>query len=367
MTVLRPVLEGYIDLNIALVFSLLIWFGARAALSRTRYAVAYPMQLSLLMALFVCVLLSPLLGGAVSHAYHLAAPKSSLAVSDIAVAAFLQGSIDMKAVEFEALLNTRQRWLDALVGGNTPLSLGLAGLLAAGASALLARVIRTGLSIRRTIGASFLWRRTARVDIRLSDRVRVPFAARGLRRRYVVLPSAMVTQPRAMRFVLAHEFQHIRQGDVEWEIAFECFRPLVFWNPAIGVWKAEIDRLRELSCDQIVIASRRVDVRDYTTCLLDICARTVGASSPKVMNVAFVQTGRARRVLKRRILALRQGKPQVATGSHAAVAILALTLGVAIAIGSASIRQSKDWSQDRLMLSTVVNLERLEAINGRGF
>ena len=40
--------------------------------------------------------------------------------------------------------------------------------------------------------------------------------------------------------------------------------------------------------------------------------------------------------------------------------LLALTLTVAVAI-----QKPGDWSQDRLMLSTIVNLERLEAINRR--
>ena len=40
-------------------------------------------------------------------------------------------------------------------------------------------------------------------------------------------------------------------------------------------------------------------------------------------------------------------------------AVIALVLG----LGAASVRQTEDWSHDRIMLSTVVNLERLEARN----
>ena len=364
MTALRPILEGYIDLNIALVFSLAIWFGARAILSRTRFRAAYHMHLRLLMTLFVCVLLSPLLAAAVSHGMHAAMPGRSLAVSDIAVAAFLQGSIAMPAVEFEALLDTRQNWMDALVNGTSQLSLALASLLTICIGALFARVACVATSIRQTVATSFLWRRSRHVDIRLSDRVRVPFAVRGLRRRYVVLPSDIVTRQREMRFVLAHEFQHLRQGDAEWEIALEVLRPLFFWNPALIVWKSQIERLRELSCDQNVVASRGVDVRDYTNCLLDICSRSTSSGAPRVMNVAFVQAGRARRVLRRRILALRQVIPERQTGARGVLIAMALTFGVVVAVGTASIRQTQDWSQDRLMLSTVVNLEQLRA---RGF
>ncbi|MBC7141755.1 MAG: peptidase M50, partial [Rhodobacteraceae bacterium] len=39
--------------------------------------------------------------------------------------------------------------------------------------------------------------------------------------------------------------------------------------------------------------------------------------------------------------------------------VLVLTLTASVAI-----RKPGDWSQDRIMLSTIVNLERLAAVNG---
>jgi hypothetical protein len=48
-----------------------------------------------------------------------------------------------------------------------------------------------------------------------------------------------------------------------------------------------------------------------------------------------------------------------------AVPALAGVLAVGVSMAAASVRQPGDWSQDRLMLSTIVNLERLEAINRR--
>jgi hypothetical protein len=41
----------------------------------------------------------------------------------------------------------------------------------------------------------------------------------------------------------------------------------------------------------------------------------------------------------------------------------AVVLGLGFSLFAASIQTHKDWTHDRLMLSTVVNLERLEAIN----
>lgn len=44
---------------------------------------------------------------------------------------------------------------------------------------------------------------------------------------------------------------------------------------------------------------------------------------------------------------------------------LVLCLALGIGVLATTVRQPGDWSQDRLMLSTIVNLERLDAITAR--
>ncbi len=362
MTAVKPVLDTYLELNIVLGLSALIWLLARATLAKTPMRNSFVAQLRALKTLCVCVVLSPLLALGASALAGLAWPGRAVALGDIAVAAYLRGEIAMPAVQFEALLNTRERWIDHIVSGES-LALIIVLIALAMISALyLVRAVRDAISIRTTIGTSFLWRRSRKVDIRLSDRITVPFAVRGLRRRHVVLPSHLLNTPREMRFALAHEFQHIRAGDVEWELGFELLRPVLFWNPAYQLLKYQFDRLRELACDQSVVARKGIDARDYTSCLLDYCARTVAMRNPKVLNVALVSGGKAKRVLQQRVIALTD--TQVATAPLPVLFLgLTLTFATLLALGSASLRQTHDWSHDRLMLSTVVNLERLEARN----
>jgi hypothetical protein len=50
--------------------------------------------------------------------------------------------------------------------------------------------------------------------------------------------------------------------------AWNCCRPLFFWNPFFYIWKSEVERLRELACDQRVAENARVDLRSYCLCLL---------------------------------------------------------------------------------------------------
>ena len=362
MTAVKPVLDAFLDLNVVLVLSALIWLGARSVVAQTRLRHDYMTQLRILKALCVCVLLSPLLAlGVAASAAHFW-PGRAVAIGDIAVAAYLRGEIAMPAIQFESLLNTRERWIDLTLSGQIPLLTATAALLALAAILALVRTILDALVIRDTVTGSYLWRRSARVDIRLSDRITIPFAVRGLKRRHVVLPSHLLDTPREMRFALAHELQHVRARDVEWEIAFEVVRPLLFWNPAYWVLKYQFNRLRELACDQSVVTRRGIDARDYTYCLLDYCARTVAQGRPRVLNVALVSGGKAKRVLKQRVIALADA-PSVSAPLPAFFLASSLLFAILLALGAASIRQTQDWSHDRLMLSTVVNLERLEARN----
>ncbi|MES0827684.1 M56 family metallopeptidase [Ruegeria sp. SCP11] len=362
MTAVKPVLDAYLEWNLVLGLAALVWLIARSVMSKTSLSHGFVAQLRTLKALCLCVVISPLLALGVSALASHTPVKGTVAIGDIAVAAYLRGDIAMPATQFEALLNTRQRWVEVLFNGDHAIVSVVLALMALVSLVYAVRVIRDALAIRETVNASFLWRRSTKVDIRLSDRIAVPFAVRGLCRRHVVLPSHLLDSPRELRFALAHELQHIRAGDVEWELGFELLRPLLFWNPAYIVLKYQFDRLRELACDQSVVARKGIDTNDYTSCLLDYCARTVVRGSPRVLNVALVTGGKAKRVLRQRVIALADA-PSVQSSMPFMFLGLTILFALILGLAAASVQQTEDWSHDRLMLSTVVNLERLEARN----
>lgn len=365
MTAMKSILDLLIDANVLLVLAFCLWRGTQALIARSGLRHDYGRQLVLLKAVLFITIASPVVAhiGALVSMYWL--PNTPLTVSDIAVAAYLRGDIDMPAVEFETLLNTRNRIMEAVLESRSPWVPAIFAALAAASAFFVARTVWSLWRVSRALDRSYLWRRTARADIRVSDTIGVPFAARGLFRRHVVLPSELMTHPRDLRLILAHEFQHLRTGDVEWELAFELLRPVFFWNPAFVLWKRSFDHLRELSCDQEVMASKGISPHDYARCLLEFCERRISGPWPKAMNVAFVRTGghSARRAFESRIRAMYTA-PKGNGGAMLRASVLVLTVGISLA--AASVRNPGDWSQDRLMLSTVVNLERLEAIN-RGY
>jgi hypothetical protein len=46
-----------------------------------------------------------------------------------------------------------------------------------------------------------------------------------------------------LKMSLTHQFQYLRQGDIEWEIALAAMRPLFFWNPALILRKRQVEQL----------------------------------------------------------------------------------------------------------------------------
>lgn len=359
MTAITPVLDLVVDANIVLILAFCLWRIAQAAIAGSALKTDYGLQLRLLRAVLLIVVLSPVLSYVLISASQMLWPRAPVTVSDLAVAYYLKGEIAMPAVEFEALLNMRSRMFDVVLSGQSmAFNLLLAALLF-GSTCHALRTLLAIVQVRRIVGQSYVWRRTRSTDLRLSDTTTVPFAVRGLFRRHVVLPSALLTRPDQLRIVLAHEFEHLRQGDVEWELVFEFLRPVLWFNPAFLLWRRAFDRLRELNCDQTVLETKRLSPKDYATCLLAFCKGSCEAREIETLNVALIRSGSsvARLAIEARLMALTVRRRPGLSHTPFAVLVCVLTLGIALA--ATSVRQPGDWSHDRLMLSTIVNLERM--------
>ena len=364
-------LNAFIDANILFVVAFLLWGIARFALHRAGLKHAYVTELRLLNGVFLAIVLSPfvILGfGALQNSGL--ATNMRLNLSDIVVAHYLNGGFEMKASEFEQLLLLRDNFTLNIVQFTGLLAWTVVGVFLLGFVIGFGRLIFSMCCLYRIVSDSFAWRSFGRVRIRLSHRTLVPFSTRGLRNYYVVLPAHMLGQGSELRVSLAHEFQHLRQGDIEWEILLEALKPLFFLNPAYHAWKRQVETLRELSCDSEVLKRGRIGVREYCETLLSICQQTLRRDRMFVVAVPKVTLVTADRVslrkdrgsfLEERVRSL------LAAGRlrHPRLVFAAtlLPLVAAILLTALAIQNPGDWSQDRLMLSTVVNLERLDEIN----
>ncbi|PVB59816.1 M56 family metallopeptidase [Labrenzia sp. 011] len=380
MTLLNRMFDVYIDLNIILAVTALVWLTAKLVLARFGKRLTFTLQLGLLNGLFAIIVLSP----AIVAAYHTMLAADVLPVrlpvnlADYAVAHYLRGGIAIPAEDFQSLLGLRSRVSESILAMEPGFGKGVALFLIAGFACFGLRLTVNFVRLHRMLAGCHLWRRNGRVRLLLSDLAPVPFSARGPCHHYVVIPSDLLAAPEDLALVLRHEFQHLRQGDVTWEIALECLRPLLFWNPFYYVWKSEVEQLRELACDQKVAEDARVDPRSYCMCLLRAAQaglkkrqeqrtqdRSGGVASVALLEVhdRLLRRSPAQK-LRRRVEALME--PDRLQPHRGILALAGLAMVSVIFLTALAIQKPADWSQDRLMLSAIVNLERLQIINTFG-
>ncbi|MCD9149076.1 M56 family metallopeptidase [Pseudophaeobacter flagellatus] len=351
-------INGYLDLNLLVLAGTLLWLSARKLLSLTRLAHAFQAQLRLMNALTLLLALSPLLMFAFTRLVMAHPPN----ISDLLVSQFLQGNVSMSAASFESLLGLREDTVRVLTSQQLLWTRLVAAALAMGGLVCAIHVVISVMRLRRALDRAFLWKSIGKTRILVSDETPVAYSTRGLINRYVVLPSTLLTAPQDLKLTLAHELQHFRQRDIECEFLLELLRPALFWNPAFFLWRREVRHLREFACDQALMARPGLDLRAYCECLIRACAEAARERvfftrrSPAVALVDRRETRRSS-TLQQRIIAVTTNAPHGEAGlGWALVSGMMITAVLATAM---LIQRPGDWSHDRLMLSTIVNLERM--------
>ena len=365
---IRTLIDAYIDVNILLALTLVFWFIARRILAALGLRHAYTTKLRLLSGVFLATILSPILAVIISMLSTTGpfATTFSVNLTDLATAQFLNGSFGMQPSAFENALGFRNRLVSGILFQDSKLAVALISFMIFGFSFTLLRLALGFKSLCTVVSASTIWRKFGSLELRVSDTVSIPFSTRTLRRRIIVVPSSLLENPDDLKVALSHEFQHFRQGDLEWEIALELLRPWFFWNPAFAIWKRKFEMLRELSCDQNVLARRVIIPGDYCKSLLRICENSLKPKRHFVAEVPQVALADNKRswfgissasFLRNRLESLLDGNLERHPRTVYALTIVPLL--VVTLVGTMAIRNPDDWSYDRLMLSTIVNLERL--------
>lgn len=368
MPTIGTIFDVYLNINILLLVTAGIWAVTHIAMQMLGMSFAYGLKLRLVKALVLSCFVAPVLVALfdVYGRQNGVANGYSFSISDLIVAQYLQGSLDIKAADLDAMLGLRTRLTQDVLAANSSFALLLLGALATGLLVGLVRLTISVAKLSNILSKCFGWRQFGSLYLLLSDTVTTPFSTRGLRNRYVILPTSMLENAKDIKIALGHELQHIRQRDTEWEIALEFLRPLFFWNPAFLVLKRQIEQIRELGCDQQLITRRSITVRDYCECLLRTCEKGLQKREHFVgtmPRVAFVQMDRSSRgsnsaaFLHQRLISLLEGEKK----QHNGLTVFAFMVPVLSLVGLASVMLQKpnDWSHERIMFSTVLNLDRL--------
>ncbi|HBY61556.1 MAG TPA: hypothetical protein DEH78_17175, partial [Solibacterales bacterium] len=133
--------------------------------------------------------------------------------------------------------------------------------------------------------------------------------------------------PEVLASALGHELAHVARRDFAFNLLYEACFALVAFHPAAWLMRREIERTREMACDEAV-TRRLVEPGAYAKSILEIATAAAATAEPRLalgVSDGNLLGERIRRVLARPGLGLR--RPGLALGGALA--------GLAIAAGAA--------------------------------
>lgn len=159
-----------------------------------------------------------------------------------------------------------------------------------------------------------------------SDRVASP-ASIGILRPWIIFPQKMdLDNEQLTRYILVHEYFHIRRFDMLWKLLALCAVCIHWFNPLVWVMLALLNRDLELSCDEMVLRHFGGTERaSYAHSLIDIAER--GRS------FSFMHSYFSKNAAEERIIAIMKYKK---TSLLAVVLALALIVGVTTAFATSA-------------------------------
>lgn len=166
------------------------------------------------------------------------------------------------------------------------------------------RKLREALPIKHNIFLNH-WMKEKQLErkivILLSDRVNTPVTY-GIFSPKIILPRTMdLTDHKALRFVLEHEFVHIKCHDNLWKIVALAALCIHWFNPIVWIMQILFNRDLELSCDEKVITSVGAEQRqEYALTLINLAGNKSG--------ISFLHSSFGKNVIKERIVSIMKYK-----------------------------------------------------------
>ncbi len=163
--------------------------------------------------------------------------------------------------------------------------------------------------------------RLGRVALGCSTTVLTPVTV-GARNPLIVLPEGLYSEAReeTLLSVLGHEMAHVARGDFALNLVCELVRLPISFHPFTHLIKRQIDRSRELACDELV-TERLLAPEAYARSLI-----LVASASIQPVTQAFMLSIFDADILEERIMKLTQRRRQLGLGVGRAIFVSAFTV-----------------------------------------
>lgn len=97
----------------------------------------------------------------------------------------------------------------------------------------------------------------------------------GFRRPYLLLPKS-VYNGEQLRYVIFHELEHLKNGDIVWRSLIDIICISFWWNPFLWYCRKELFQILEMRCDLKVVAGLpEMERVAYMECLADIAEQLI--------------------------------------------------------------------------------------------
>lgn len=174
--------------------------------------------------------------------------------------------------------------------------------------------------------SSFLAKKIGNVYVCINEHIKVPFSYWLPNQANVVIPSSLLSKRKDFKIALLHELQHHRNHDTTWVYVLWIFRVTCAANPFVYLWTSWISELQEFTCDEILINKKKVHVKDYARCLIEVAQTAISQKfSPAcATGLSFLTEGN---LLKRRIeFMMNSNSGKISTKLKGAIATMMLGL-----------------------------------------
>lgn len=188
-----------------------------------------------------------------------------------------------------------------------------------------------------------------KIEVRQFDRIHTPLTY-GILRPVILLPKEALDQDEdTLRFILTHEYVHIRRFDCVTKLLMAAALCLHWCNPLVWAMYLLFNRDLELSCDETVLRllgrSRRSDY-----------ALTLIAMEENRSNFGLLYSGFSRNAIEERIRAImKTRKASVLTVAAAVVLVVVITVVFATSAGIKEDTSSLDETADDTISQNILD------------
>lgn len=222
---------------------------------------------------------------------------------------------------------------------------------------LVALLVRDFLQIHRRLRLTTPIRRIGRTCIRVSESQCSPFSIKWWRSTVVVIPAWVLLEPKKMKCILRHEFEHHRLGDTSVSWGFWFLAKLNFLNPFLKIWLGWISALQERRIDRVLIENQKVNREDYISCLFRAAQIENSRFEVPVCAAGFFKSKSSHELRRRIESMLNQNEKSKSWASALVAGFLGLMIGVTCYAARGLTREVSDEKIEKMVAKARLNSE----------